>query len=69
MRDLRQSGMTMVVVSHEMDFARAAADRVVFMDDGQVVEEGPPEQLFTAPAQDRTRGFLTRVSQRHAVAA
>ena len=65
MRDLKHSGMTMVVVSHEMDFARAAADRVVFMDDGLIVEEGPPEQLFSNPTQDRTRAFLSRVGRHH----
>ncbi len=64
MRDLRDSGMTMVVVSHEMGFARAAADRVVFMDDGLIVEEGTPEALFSHPTQERTRAFLTRV-ERH----
>ena len=64
MRALRESGMTMVVVSHEMGFARAAADRVVFMDDGLVVEQGTPEQLFAAPAQARTQAFLGRI-ERH----
>ena len=63
MRDLRDSGMTMVVVSHEMAFARAAADRVVFMDDGHVVEEGPPEAIFTEASQPRTRAFLSRVAR------
>ena len=64
MRALRESGMTMVVVSHEMGFARAAADRVVFMDDGLVVEQGTPEQLFAAPTQARTQAFLGRI-ERH----
>ena len=64
MRQLRESGMTMVVVSHEMGFARAAADRVVFMADGAVVEQGTPEQVFTAPAQDRTRAFIGQI-RRH----
>ncbi len=63
MRALREGGMTMVVVSHEMGFARAAADRVVFMADGQVLESGPPAQLFNAPAQERTRAFIGRISQ------
>ena len=58
MRELREAGMTMVVVSHEMRFAREAADRVVFMDAGAIVEEGPPEQIFGAPQHARTRGFL-----------
>jgi general L-amino acid transport system ATP-binding protein len=62
MRDMRSSGMTMLVVSHEMKFARDAADRVIFMDDGQIVEQGPPEQIFGAPQHDRTKAFLSRVS-------
>jgi ABC-type polar amino acid transport system ATPase subunit len=61
MRSLREAGMTMVVVSHEMGFARAAADRVVFMDHGLVVEEGPPAQIFGSPAQERTRAFLRQL--------
>jgi len=64
MRDLRESGMTMVVVSHEMGFARAAADRVVFMDDGAIVEEGTPEAIFAHPQQERTRAFIGQI-QRH----
>jgi ABC-type polar amino acid transport system ATPase subunit len=55
--------MTMLVVSHEMGFARAAASRCIFMDEGQVVEEGPPEKLFTSPQQERTRVFLSKVLQ------
>ncbi|MEQ9331145.1 amino acid ABC transporter ATP-binding protein [Thalassobaculum sp.] len=62
MRELRDAGMTMVVVSHEMRFARDAADRVVFMDDGLIVEQGPPEQIFGAPRHDRTRAFLADVA-------
>ncbi|NQW09011.1 MAG: amino acid ABC transporter ATP-binding protein [Alphaproteobacteria bacterium] len=62
MRELRESGMTMVVVSHEMRFARDAADRVVFMDEGLVVEEGTPESMFGAPKSDRLKTFLTSVS-------
>ena len=58
MRELRESGMTMVVVSHEMAFARAAADRVVFMDQGQIVEQGPPEDVFGQPKHPRLREFL-----------
>ena len=61
MRGLREGGMTMVVVSHEMGFARAAADRVVFMVDGSVLEAGPPAQVFTAPAHERTRAFISRI--------
>jgi polar amino acid transport system ATP-binding protein len=61
MRGLAQEGMTMVVVTHEMSFAREVADRVVFMDDGVIVEEGPPSRVIGAPAQERTRQFLARV--------
>jgi ABC-type polar amino acid transport system ATPase subunit len=61
MRDMRNSGMTMIVVSHEMRFARDAADRVIFMDAGRIVEEGPPEQIFTRPQQQRTATFLEAV--------
>ncbi len=64
MRSLRESGMTMVVVSHEMGFARAAADRVVFMDQGLVVEQGTPAEIFTAPAHPRTQAFIGQI-QRH----
>jgi ABC-type polar amino acid transport system ATPase subunit len=64
MRSLRESGMTMIVVSHEMGFARNAADRVVFMDDGLIVEEGPPDAIFESPSQDRTRAFIGQI-QRH----
>ena len=61
MRSLREGGMTMLVVSHEMAFAREAADRVVFMDGGRVVEEGPPKAVFGAPREARTQAFLSRV--------
>jgi ABC-type polar amino acid transport system ATPase subunit len=64
MRSLRESGMTMVVVSHEMGFARAAADRVVFMDHGAVLEAGTPASIFEAPAHERTRAFIGQI-QRH----
>jgi ABC-type polar amino acid transport system ATPase subunit len=64
MRGLKQDGMTMIVVSHEMGFARAAADRVVFMDGGVIVEQGPPAQVFGAPTQPRTRSFLARMAER-----
>ncbi|MES2383098.1 MAG: amino acid ABC transporter ATP-binding protein [Pseudomonadota bacterium] len=63
MRDLREAGMTMLVVTHEMGFARAAADHVVFMDDGMIVEEGPPGQIFDTPAHERTRAFVSRYTQ------
>ena len=55
MRELKAAGMTMLVVSHEMRFARDAADRVIFMDHGLIVEEGPPEQIFGAPQEARTQ--------------
>jgi len=58
---LAREGMTMLVVSHEMGFARAAASRCVFMDEGQIVEEGTPERLFSSPTQQRTRDFLSKV--------
>ena len=60
---LAKEGMTMLVVSHEMGFARAAASRCIFMDEGQIVEEGPPDRLFTAPKQERTKLFLSKVLQ------
>jgi polar amino acid transport system ATP-binding protein len=62
MRELREGGMTMLVVSHELQFARAAADRVVFMEHGVIVEQGAPAQIFSAPAQVRTREFVARIS-------
>jgi glutamate transport system ATP-binding protein len=58
---LAQEGMTMIVVTHEMGFARKAANRVVFMADGQIVEEAPPEEFFTAPKSDRARDFLSKI--------
>ncbi|MDD5339216.1 MAG: amino acid ABC transporter ATP-binding protein [Dehalococcoidales bacterium] len=60
---LAKEGMTMVVVSHEMGFARAAASRAIFMDEGQIVEEGKPDKLFTNPTQERTKLFLSKVLQ------
>jgi polar amino acid transport system ATP-binding protein len=61
MRDLAESGTTMIVVTHEMGFARGVADRVVFMDQGVVVEEGPPNEVLLNPQEERTRTFLRRV--------
>jgi polar amino acid transport system ATP-binding protein len=61
MLDLAQDGMTMVVVSHEMGFVRAAADRIIFMDDGSIVEETSPQGLFTAPKEERTKLFLSQI--------
>lgn len=62
-RHLAQEGMTMVIVTHEMSFARDISSRVVFMDAGVIVEEGPPQQLFGAPKMERTREFLSRYRQ------
>ena len=64
MRDLAEEGMTMLVVTHEMGFARAVADRVVFMDEGVIVEQGPPSQVITDPEEERTRTFLSMVLDR-----
>lgn len=61
MKELAQDGMTMVVVTHEMGFAREVAHRVIFMADGRIVEEGSPEEIFSAPKQNRTREFLAKV--------
>ncbi|MFO8068543.1 MAG: amino acid ABC transporter ATP-binding protein [Alkalibacterium sp.] len=61
MQKLASQGMTMVVVTHEMGFAREVADRVVFMDDGHIVEVGPPSQLFNQPQQERTKNFLDKI--------
>lgn len=60
MKELAASGMTMIVVTHEMGFAKDVSDRVIFMDSGYIVEEGDPQQIFTAPKADRTREFLSR---------
>ncbi len=61
MLQLAREGMTMVVVSHEMGFARAAAHRVILMDSGQIIEEGPPDVLFTNPTNERTKAFLSHI--------
>jgi polar amino acid transport system ATP-binding protein len=61
MLDLAKEGMTMVVVSHEMGFAKAAADHMVFLDAGHVVEEASPEELFASPKEERTRSFLSQI--------
>ncbi len=61
MKDLAKEGMTMIVVTHEMGFARDVADRVIFMADGYIVEEGKPEDIFSHPKNDRTKTFLSRV--------
>ena len=61
MRELADDGMTMVVVTHEMGFAREVGDRVIFMDGGNIVEEGTPEQIFNNPQHNRTKLFLSKV--------
>jgi general L-amino acid transport system ATP-binding protein len=61
MRELAKTGMTMLCVTHEMGFARAVADRMILIDEGIIVEEGPPKQIFNAPAQERTRQFLSQI--------
>jgi putative glutamine transport system ATP-binding protein len=61
MKSLAGNGMTMVIVTHEMGFAREVADRVIFMDSGAIIEEGKPEELFNTPREERTKSFLSRV--------
>jgi polar amino acid transport system ATP-binding protein len=61
MEELAHEGMTMIVVTHEMGFAKAAADRVAMMDDGQIIEEGPPEHFFLEPCEQRTKQFLSKI--------
>jgi polar amino acid transport system ATP-binding protein len=61
MESLAREGMTMIVVTHEMGFARIAADRVLMMDDGRIIEEGTPEHFFTAPREERTKQFLSKI--------
>jgi polar amino acid transport system ATP-binding protein len=63
MRELKRGGMTMLVVSHEMRFARDAADRVIFMDHGVIVEEGRPEKIFSTPRETRTRTFIAELAR------
>jgi polar amino acid transport system ATP-binding protein len=65
MKDLAQEGMTMVIVTHEMGFARDVADRVIFMDGGYIVEEGSAKELFTAPKTNRCQEFLAKVLKKH----
>jgi ABC-type histidine transport system ATPase subunit len=61
MRQLASEGMTMLVVTHEMGFARQVGTRVVFMDGGEIVEEGAPQNFFTAPSSERARRFITQL--------
>ncbi len=63
MRDLARSGMTMIVVTHEMHFAREVGDRLIFMDEGKIVEQGIPADVLDRPKQERTRQFLRRSLQ------
>jgi len=58
---LKKQGMTMVLATHEMQFARQAADKICFLKDGEIIEEGPPDQIFDAPTQAATKEFLMRV--------
>jgi polar amino acid transport system ATP-binding protein len=62
-RELAESGMTMVIATHEMTFARDIADRVAFLDGGKVLEEGPPDKMFSSPTHPRTVRFLDRIIQ------
>ena len=61
MKKLAQEGMTMIIVTHEMGFAKEVADRVIFMDNGYIVEEGTPQQLFDETKEERTKAFLRRM--------
>lgn len=63
MIQLAKEGMTMVIVTHEMGFARAVADRVIFMDGGRIIEEGRPEDIFDQPKEERTKQFLARIQK------
>lgn len=65
MTDLSREGLTMIVVTHEMGFARNVADRIVFVDGGKIVEQGPPAEFFGNPQQQRTRDFLRQIGPRH----
>ena len=69
MEQLAHEGMTMIVVTHEMGFAHEAADDVIFMDGGVVVEQGKPEEIFSDPQEERTRNFLRAVLEPRAAAA
>ncbi len=61
MKDLAKKGMTMIVVTHEMGFAREVADRVIYMDEGKIVEEGDPEKIYQSPENERTKAFLSQI--------
>jgi polar amino acid transport system ATP-binding protein len=62
---LAEEGMTMLCVTHEMGFARSVADRVIFMADGRIVEQAPPQQFFTAPQHEKTKQFLGQILSSH----
>jgi polar amino acid transport system ATP-binding protein len=62
-RELASTGMTMLIATHEMGFARDIADRVLFLDEGRILEEGPPQKIFSAPDENRTKEFLQRIIQ------
>ena len=64
MRELAHQGMTMLIVSHEMDFTEEIGHRIIFLDGGVIAEEGPPEQIFHNPLQERTRSFLKKVLEK-----
>ena len=64
MKELAKSGLTMIVVTHEMAFARDVADRVVFMDEGYIAEQGAPEEIFAHPKSERMRRFLARILEK-----
>ncbi len=61
MKELARSGMTMIVVTHEMGFAKEVADRMMFFDEGQIIEEGTPEEIFNNPKEERTKLFLSQI--------
>jgi glutamate transport system ATP-binding protein len=63
MTSLAKDGMTMLIVTHEMGFARRAANRVIFMDEGRIVEEAPPSEFFSNPKTDRAKDFLSKILQ------
>jgi general L-amino acid transport system ATP-binding protein len=63
MVDLAESGMTMIVVTHEMGFAKTVANRVIFMDEGQIIEQNEPDEFFNNPQSDRTKLFLSQILQ------
>ncbi len=65
MSRLAEEGMTMLVVSHELGFARRAADEIIFMEGGHIIEQGPPERLFNQPEHERTKRFLSVIGEGH----